>query len=107
VPVDPLFQAALAELEAAIAQTGTSEDLEPAAIKVRTAAETGDRLGVSEQLVFLRNQVQALRQTGELPEPSAERLLAAIFGVDLQLGKVIPPSPLSPISPSPSSLLEL
>jgi serine/threonine protein kinase len=104
VAVDPLFQAALAELEAAIAQTGTAEDLGPAATKVREAAETGDRLGVSEQLVFMRNQVEALRQTGELPEPSGERLLAAIFGVDLQLGKVVPPTPLSP-APSPSTLL--
>jgi serine/threonine protein kinase len=100
VPVDPAFQAALVELEKAVAETGDSEDLKPAVIKIRMAAETGDRLGVSEQLVFMRNQVQALRGD-ELPEPLAERLLATIFAVDLQLGKVIPPVPLSP-TPSPS-----
>jgi hypothetical protein len=100
VAVDPAFQAALVELEKAVAETGDSENLEPAVTKIRMAAETGDRLGVSEQLVFMRNQVQALRGD-ELSEPLAERLLATIFGVDLQLGKVIPPVPLSP-TPSPA-----
>ena len=106
VPIDPLFEAALAQLEAVIVQTQTSQHLQPAAQKIRQAAQAGDRLGVSEQLAFLRNQVQSLRQENRIPQPAADILLAAVFGVDLQLGRVVPPSP-PPVSPSPSISLPL
>jgi hypothetical protein len=100
VPVDPSFQAALAQLEAAVAASGRSRDLDAPVAKIRSAAQIGDRLGVSEQLLVMRNKVQALLQEGEMRRAEAEPLLAGVFGVELQLGKVVPPVPLNP-SPSP------
>jgi serine/threonine protein kinase len=102
VPVDPAFQASLAQLEAAVAASGRSRDLEAPVAKIRSAAQIGDRLGVSEQLVVIRNKVESLLQEGDLQQAEAESLLAAVFGVELQLGKVVPPIPLNP-SPSPLS----
>jgi len=104
VPVDPAFDLALVQLETAIVETGTAAELQEAAQKIRSAAEVGDRLAVSEQLAFLRNQIQSLRQEGQLPEESAGRLLAAVFGVDLELGKVIPASPAPPPPPEPEEI---
>lgn len=102
VPVDPVFELALVQLEAAIGETGTSEDLATAAGRIREAAQQGDRLAVSEQIAFLRNQIQSMRQQQTLPQPSADRLLAAVFGVDLQLGRVVPAPSIQASPPAPS-----
>lgn len=100
VPVDPSFQSALAQLEAAVAVSSRSNDLESPVAKIRSAAQIGDRLGVSEQLLVIRDKVQSLLQEGDLRRAEAEPLLAAVFAVELQLGKVVPPVPLNP-PPSP------
>jgi hypothetical protein len=82
-------------------ETGTSEALSPSVQQLRSAAQTGDRLLISDQLRLLRDGVQLLGQQGTLPGPAVERLMGAIFGVDLQLGLVAPPSPtVAPALPS-------
>lgn len=100
VPVHPLFQAALAQLEAAVAASPEPDGLEPALPKIRNAAQVGDRLGVSEQLLVMRDDVQVLLQENDLSKPEAEPLLGAIFAVELQLGRIVPPTPLN-ASPAP------
>ncbi len=100
VPVHPSFQAALAQLETAVAASPEPDGLQPELSKIRNAAQVGDRLGVSEQLLVMRDDVQALLQGNDLSEPEAQALLAAIFGVELELGKIVPPTPLNP-SPEP------
>lgn len=100
VPVHPAFQAALAQLEASVSASSRADDLQPEVSKIRSAAQTGDRLGVSEQLLIMRNEVQTLLQEGDLRQPEAGTLLSAIFGVELELGRIVPPNQLDG-SPAP------
>jgi serine/threonine protein kinase len=100
VPVDPAFQAALAQLEAVVGVTGSSTDFQSELSRIRSGAQMGDRLTVSEQLLVMRNEIRELQQTEDLPEAEAQNLLAAVFGVELQLGKIVPPTPLNP-TPAP------
>lgn len=102
IPLVPPLQEALGQLDAAIAETGTSEALQLGVEQLRSAVQTGDRLAVSDQLRMLREAVQLLGQQGTLPGSAVERLMGALFGVDLQLGMIAPPSPtvLPPGAPS-------
>lgn len=100
VPVAPPLQEALRQLQAAIAETGASGALGPLAQKLTGAVQAGDRLLASEQLRLLRDKVQLLSQQGALPVPAVDRLMAALFAVDLQIGTVIPPLPVPSGSPA-------
>lgn len=67
--------------------------LEPQVQQVRTAATNGDRAGVAAKLAELRQTVADLRQSGELDDEGAARVLAAAAGVEAQLAPGTAPAP--------------
>ncbi len=60
--------------------------LEPQVQQVRAAATNGDRAGATAKLAELRETVADLRQSGELDEEGAAKVLAAAAAVEAQLG---------------------
>jgi hypothetical protein len=60
--------------------------LEPQVQQVRAAATNGDRAGAAAMLAGLRQTVADLRQSGELNEEGAAKVLAAAAAVEAQLG---------------------
>ena len=60
--------------------------LEPQVQQVRAAATNGDRAGAAAKLAELRQTVADLRQSGELNDEGAARVLAAAADVEAQLG---------------------
>ena len=60
--------------------------LEPQVQQVRAAATNGDRAGAAAMLAELRQTVADLRQSGELDEEGAAKVLAAAAAVEAQLG---------------------
>ena len=60
--------------------------LEPEVQQVRAAATNGDRARAAAMLAELRQTVADLRQSGELNEAGAAKVLAAAAAVEAQLG---------------------
>ena len=60
--------------------------LEPQVQQVRAAATNGDRAGAAAKLAELRQTVADLRQSGDLNEAGATKVLAAAAAVEAQLG---------------------
>lgn len=59
--------------------------LDPQVQQVRAAATSGDRAGAARELAELRRTVADLRQSGELTEAGAARVLAAAAEVEARL----------------------
>ena len=60
--------------------------LEPQVQQVRAAATNGDRARAAAMLAELRQTVADLRQSGELNDAGAAKVLAAAAAVEAQLG---------------------
>jgi serine/threonine protein kinase len=96
VAVAPQLDQAVSQLDAILAQTGTTEQLSTFTRDLRAAAQAGDRLEASEQLRMLRERTRSMVDAGDLTEPNAGAIEAGAFQVDLHIGTIYPPPPAAP-----------
>ncbi len=97
--IAPPLAEAVGRLEAALAETGTSPELQPGVQAIKDAAQRGDRTMAGVRLAQLRAQLIALGQVRRLPEAALMKVLGALGEVEVQLSTITPLPPPAPPGP--------